>query len=590
MKKMHLPIWAKILIIVFSFVMVVTAVIAKVSYDNFEQTLLQREEYSNINDTKYKSNQIEQMTQSLIQKSSNLAKSLQENPDFSLTDNYILGLEIWDIGSNVLQYKSYNQSYIEDKKLNLDYFSSINAKTNWDDKIRIKNVSDKVNAIGLISIPFIQLDGKTTHYLVINFDLKYFQTIFQDNGLRNGFITNYLGEVISHSNDHYVVKKEEFKSELINESDKEPVLLEKQIQFREGNEDYIGAFVKSPNYDLKIFTQTNKKVILEPAIKVKHNIYYVAGIVLSIAIFIVYLFATSLTSSISILSALIKKVGQGDFTVQSKQYIKTLFSDETTDLAENFDKMTVGLLEREKVKNILNKFHGQAITEDLLNKELKVGGEKKEVVVFFSDIRGFTAYSESHSPEEVVSMLNEYLELMVGIITKRGGIVDKFIGDAIMAVWGAPKGSESDAHNAVMACIEMRESLAKLNETRIQRGQEPILIGMGLHTGLAISGIIGSHEKMEYTIIGDTVNMTSRLEASTKTMGTDLLISNEVVNKVKDKILIEKAGAVSVKGKVAPIDLYKVNGYINKNNIETIVKTKYSVFEKTEDEKVKKSS
>src|SRR5262249_35275606 len=151
-----------------------------------------------------------------------------------------------------------------------------------------------------------------------------------------------------------------------------------------------------------------------------------------------------------------------------------------------------------------------SVTEDLLKGNLELGGSKKMVTVFFSDIRGFTAFSEGHTPEQVVQMLNEYFQIMVGIINKHGGIVDKFIGDAIMAVWGAPNATDRDTQNAVKACIEMRQALNSLNELRAGRGQVPIKIGMGLHRGEAISGTIGSSERMEYTVIGDTVNQSSR--------------------------------------------------------------------------------
>ncbi|MGZ3807602.1 MAG: adenylate/guanylate cyclase domain-containing protein, partial [Bacteriovorax sp.] len=194
-----------------------------------------------------------------------------------------------------------------------------------------------------------------------------------------------------------------------------------------------------------------------------------------------------------------------------------------------------------------------------------------------------------HTPEEVVSMLNEYFEVMVHIINKHGGVVDKFIGDAIMAIWGVPNKTDDDAKNAVVACLEMRLALNELNEGRIDRGLTPIKIGMGMHSGEAISGQIGSSERMEFTVIGDAVNTASRIEGSTKSFGTDLLLSKEVVELIGDSFLIEKAGEAKVQGKTENLILYKVNGTIE-DGVERVIKTPYSSYEAVEDKKSKVAS
>jgi adenylate cyclase len=183
-------------------------------------------------------------------------------------------------------------------------------------------------------------------------------------------------------------------------------------------------------------------------------------------------------------------------------------------------------------------------------------------------------------------MLNEYFEVMVGLINQHGGVVDKFIGDAIMAVWGAPKGTDRDPQNAVRAALEMRRALAVLNEKRLARGHVPIKIGMGLHRGEAISGTIGSHERMEYTVIGDTVNQASRIEASTKSFGTDLLLSQDLAEFAQEEFLMEAAGSVEVKGKSQPLQLFKVRGYYDANKAPVEIRTPYSDYEAGHDAKV----
>ena len=281
---------------------------------------------------------------------------------------------------------------------------------------------------------------------------------------------------------------------------------------------------------------------------------------------------------------LTKEISEGNFDIEARKTIKG--HDEVGLLAEAFDQMTVGLKERDKVRNLFNKFHGTTVAEELLKTEASLGGTRKNVTIFFSDIRGFTDMSEKSSSEEIVTMLNEYFEIMVHIINRNGGVVDKFIGDAIMAVWGVPNENVNDASNAVNASLEMRIALEDLNEKRISRGQVPIKIGMGLHSGEVISGQIGSNERMEFTIIGDTVNVASRIEGSTKSFGVDLLISNEVVEKIGHQFIITNAGKVKVQGKKDHLELFKVLGVIE-NGAERYIETLYSTYEAEEDKKSK---
>jgi adenylate cyclase len=282
-----------------------------------------------------------------------------------------------------------------------------------------------------------------------------------------------------------------------------------------------------------------------------------------------------------------KEIASGNFNIEARKVIKA--HDEVGLLAIAFDDMTLGLKERDKMKTLFNKFHGTAVTEELLKNEVGLGGKRKNVTVFFSDIRGFTDMSEKNTSEEIVSMLNEYFEVMVHVINKNGGVVDKFIGDAIMAVWGVPNEDENDAINAVKACLEMRLALSTLNESRINRGLVPIKIGMGLHSGEAISGQIGSSERMEFTVIGDAVNTASRIEGSTKSFGTDLLISTEVVSKIGDRYLLDQAGSAKVQGKKDQLTLFKVRGVLF-NGQEQIIETPYSSYEAVEDKKSKIAS
>jgi adenylate cyclase len=352
----------------------------------------------------------------------------------------------------------------------------------------------------------------------------------------------------------------------------------------ETQEDYAGAFAKTP-YGVTVISQIPLAVVREPAIQARNEAIFITLSLIFTVFFISYVFSLTLTSPIEKLVYFAKQISKGKFNIQVRKNIHV--NDEVGDLARAFDGMIAGLQERDKVKSLFSKFHGSSIAEDLINKEVAFGGKNKEVTVFFSDIRGFTAFSENRTPEEVVDMLNEYFSVMVKIITTHHGVVDKFIGDAIMAVWGAPQSTGRDSENAVRACIEMRKALLDLNHRRSARGQPPIKIGMGLHSGHAISGTIGSQERMEYTVIGDAVNMASRIESSTKAFGADLLISETVYQQVKEDFLVVAAGSAEVKGKAEALNLYKVRGFRDANGSMVEVITPFSDYEPEHADKVK---
>jgi len=194
-----------------------------------------------------------------------------------------------------------------------------------------------------------------------------------------------------------------------------------------------------------------------------------------------------------------------------------------------------------------------------LSGELDLGGESKECAVCFSDIRGFTPMSEKLSAEKVVSFLNDYFKHMVRCVNETHGIVDKFIGDAIMSVWGALKSYGNDSENAVNACLMMRKVLIDFNKKR----KEKIQIGCGINTGRVIAGQIGSDEKLEYTVIGDAVNLASRIESLNKTFATDILITDNTYKHVRNTFSCIKMDDIKVKGKSKPVTVYAVLGHAN---------------------------
>lgn len=220
--------------------------------------------------------------------------------------------------------------------------------------------------------------------------------------------------------------------------------------------------------------------------------------------------------------------------------------------------------EKRKVSRLFAQYVSKEVLDEVLqNYEdyAKSGaGQKVEITVLFSDIRGFTTMSENAPPEQIVEMLNVHFTVMADIILKHNGTIDKYIGDAIMAFWGAPVKTDDHAERAVLAGKEMLAGLEEVNRILKERGFEhEIRIGVGINTGTATIGSIGSEIKKNYTVVGDTVNLSSRLESITKEQKVPLLFSEYTYEKIKDKIDCKRVGNVTVKGREHAVDIYTIS-------------------------------
>lgn len=222
-------------------------------------------------------------------------------------------------------------------------------------------------------------------------------------------------------------------------------------------------------------------------------------------------------------------------------------------------------LERARTRRTLERYVSRNLVRELLDNQQEFldssMGKRKAVTVLFSDLRGFTSMTEKADPHVLIVQLNEYLTEMVQCVFKYEGTLDKFIGDAVMAVWGNVRslGLAEDARMAVLSALDMRAALAKLNERWQQHGLQAFHFGVGLNHGEVITGDIGSPEKSEFTVIGDAVNLASRIEGLTKTYGVDLLVSQEVVALLGDEFILQSVDLVRVKGKGLPTEVFAVH-------------------------------
>ncbi len=236
--------------------------------------------------------------------------------------------------------------------------------------------------------------------------------------------------------------------------------------------------------------------------------------------------------------------------------------DELGQLARSFQHMTEGLAERDKVRDLLGKVMSPAIAAELTRRKLMLGGEEKEITILFSDLRNFTALSETLEPRELLEVINTYLTAMSQIVDVRGGVVDKYIGDAMMALFGVPLELPDHATRALQTALEMRDALAQLNERTFRPKGYTLGFGIGIHTGVVVAGNVGSPERYNYTVIGDAVNVASRLQTLTRNpeYGTDILVSDAALRESGPAFRTRAFGEVAVKGKQQPVPIHALLG------------------------------
>jgi len=220
-------------------------------------------------------------------------------------------------------------------------------------------------------------------------------------------------------------------------------------------------------------------------------------------------------------------------------------------------------IEKERLKTQImeafGKYVSHEIRDQIIEGRIPLDGENKDVTVLFADLRDFTTLAESKTPKEVVKIINGYFSEMAEAIRENHGLVLQFIGDEIEAVFGAPLTLEEHPTHAVRAAIAMRERLVSVNEKLQQKGYDPLGHGIGLHTGNVVAANIGSDDRLSYALVGDTVNVASRIQGLNKEYGTDILVSATTVERLADKMNFKKLPATKVKGKMKPVEIFKLN-------------------------------
>ena len=634
---MKLSISFKLLIGLSFLIFGMTASIAYLNSEYLKKTILQRERDFSLSLTEVKAKQVDayfdkqittvrflakqMMDQKRIDSSSNLTSTLEfdsNSNDITKSNPNLFYIEVTtmnDLETHVLSKNSdwkYRTDLISENKWHQYKNELLEVVKNSPNQVLIINSTDifqsltteKQHSTITLFIPYSNLDKKLHQVIIAHINAGPIHKLFANTKLGTLKLYNELGLSLSGSSENFLLDIKNTTSNTMQDISKTEayyfiknyplpnysgVHSNLQVEPEKSKEkEILLSFAKTQN-GLFLVSEIPVETLLAPAELVSLTTLRLSGYFLAGSLFLLFIFSSNITGPLSQLAEISLEIAKGNFEYNSKQKFKQLLKDEVYTLSIAMDRMVKGLKERNRFKTLFDKFHGSAVTEDLMKNEIALRGEKKKMFIFFSDLRGFTKISETKDPTFVVKMLNEYFSYMVPVINQSGGVVDKFIGDAIMAAWGVPHDKPEDGKNALMACLKMRLSLETLNRVRVQRGEPELWMGMALHYGEAISGTIGSLERMEYTVIGNTINTASRIEASTKSFGTDLLVSEEVKNKLPDFIYSE-AGVVEVKGRSESLKLFKVLGYMSKNGTKIEVNSLYANYTAENADKVRIAS
>ena len=235
-----------------------------------------------------------------------------------------------------------------------------------------------------------------------------------------------------------------------------------------------------------------------------------------------------------------------------------LSNDEIGLLGDAGNDMIRGLAEREKIRDTFGKYVTPEIRDQILSGAIPLNGEIRTATLLFSDLRDFTAYVEANPPEEVIKSMRAYFTAMQKAIRLHHGLVLQYVGDEIEAVFGVPLSYDGHRDKAVLAALEMRKKLEELNRERVNQGKVPFRHGIGIHTGEVLAGNTGSEDRLSYALIGNTVNLASRIQELTKECKCDILISEAVVKGLKKPVDMKEALSKMVKGYSKPITVFKI--------------------------------
>jgi class 3 adenylate cyclase len=303
-----------------------------------------------------------------------------------------------------------------------------------------------------------------------------------------------------------------------------------------------------------LLTEIDQSEEMAPIKKLSRSLALGVGLLLIATLLVAHRVSRSIQQPLESLSGFAKRIGGGDLAGRSD----VAGRDVAGRLAGTLNDMAAGLQERDHVKEVFGRYIATQVSDKILKGQANLGGESRRVSILFSDIRNFTGMSEQMTPQQVVAFLNDYFSEMVDAVFEQNGLLDKFLGDGLMAIFGAFGDDHDHPQRSVLAALRMQALLAKINGERAMSGKAPIAIGIGIHTDDVILGNIGSRKRLEYTVVGDGVNTSSRLQGLNKEFGTTILISETTYEAVKDDFICRPMPDAQLRGKVRELKFYEV--------------------------------
>lgn len=331
------------------------------------------------------------------------------------------------------------------------------------------------------------------------------------------------------------------------------------------NQAYFGDQIEAEGLHINVLTpESQKNKITQYMANLRESLIRNISLILLSVVLLLFLFSLlmlariskKITSPITHLASAAQKIEEGHYEGVSLPSVAQ-DEDEVSTLTHAFEKMIISIREREKIRGVLNKVVSKEIASEILESSIDLGGEERVVTILFSDIRGFTSLSEKVEPRILIQELNLYMTRMCRFIDETKGVVDKFVGDEIMALYGAPLEIENPADRAVQAALLMMQDLSLWNLERQKSGKPKITIGIGIHTGKVLSGNMGAENRLNYTVVGSAVNLASRLCTQAKSM--QILISQETQNALNhpEHFSLQKLPPILLKGMSQPTIVYK---------------------------------
>jgi adenylate cyclase len=271
-----------------------------------------------------------------------------------------------------------------------------------------------------------------------------------------------------------------------------------------------------------------------------------------VGIWLAFLVSSNLTRPLADMTAALKRIKDGHFDTR----VSVTTNDELGYVGDAVNEMAHGLGEREFIKETFGKYVSKEVRDEVLSRDIPLDGEYRDVTVLFADLRNFTPLVERTTPQQVVRIINRYFEVMEAAIRDQGGLILQFIGDEIEAVFGAPIVLADHATQALVAAIDMNRGLETVNRDLVEQGHPPLKHGIGIHTGRVVAANIGSPERLSYALVGDTVNVASRLQGVNKQHGTSIILSGETQRRLSRKFALRRLAQTTLKGKSTPVLLF----------------------------------